>query len=131
VIEPANTGPLTLLGYTQDRAKLEPGEAAVLTTWWRVEAVPERALSLMLHLARPGQPPISIGDGLAIPHDEWQIDDILIQRHYLEIPQDAAEGSYDAMTGVYWLDTLERLPLRTGSGEEQETYTLTTLNVKR
>jgi len=52
--------------------------------------------------------PVAVGDGLGVPIEQWQAEDIIIQRHILSPAPDAPPGPYWLQTGAYWLDTLER-----------------------
>ncbi len=105
-------GTLTFLGeISPGPSPIRPGETVDIETWWRVEAVPARPLSIMMHLIGPGGQPVIVGDGLAVPVDQWQPGDILVQRHRLSLPADAPAGEYSPFTGVYWLDTMERWPV--------------------
>lgn len=96
----ALNGPLTLLGYTR--------RDLALWTYWRVETVPDRPLSLMAHLIGPDGTAIAVGDGLGFPIEQWQPGDVIVQFHTLVMPEDAAPGTYTIQTGAYWLDTMER-----------------------
>ncbi len=105
---PLNTaGPLTFLGYGIQK---EP-EAVELDTYWRVVAIPNRPLSLMAHLLAGDGVAISVGDGLGVPIEMWQPDDVIVQRHRLELPQGDVSDVHWIQTGAYWLDTMERLPV--------------------
>ncbi|MEA3341993.1 MAG: hypothetical protein U9R15_18675, partial [Chloroflexota bacterium] len=56
---PIRIGHLTFLGYTgADHFPVEPGQTIEAETWWRVDSLPERPLSIMLHLAGPGGNPV-------------------------------------------------------------------------
>ena len=102
-------GHLTFLGYASgDALPIEPGRTVEIETWWRVDSLPERPLSIMLHLMGPGGAPVLVADGLGVPIESWQIGDVIVQRHALLIPADAPPGEYTPTTGVYWLDTMER-----------------------
>ncbi|MBN1876731.1 MAG: glycosyltransferase family 39 protein [Anaerolineae bacterium] len=104
-------GALTHLGTTIETGTNhipQPGDTIYIETWWRVESIPGRPLSLMLHLAGPGNQPVIVGDGLGIPREAWTVGDIIVQRHTLAVPPDAPPGDYVPHIGVYWLDTLER-----------------------
>ena len=68
----------------------------------------------MLHLGAPGEAPIAVGDGLAVPTEMWRAGDVIIQRHVLQIPPGVAPGDATMTAGVYWLDTLERWPVTGG-----------------
>jgi hypothetical protein len=106
---PVRIGSLTFLGYVSDIASsAQPGQTVEVETWWRVDSLPERPLSIMMHLAGPGGTPVVVGDGLGMPIEQWQVGDVLVQRHRLTIPADALPGEYVPTTGVYWLGTLER-----------------------
>lgn len=105
-------GPLTFLGSDYlGPLPIRPGTTVDLETWWQVEAVTARPLSIMLHLVGPGGQPVIVSDGLAVPVDQWRPGDIIVQRHRLPIPTDAPSGEYQPFTGVYWLDTMERWPV--------------------
>jgi len=106
---PAQIDHLTFLGYTSAELLTgELGRTVEIETWWRVGSLPDRPLSIMLHLTGPGGVPVIVGDGLGVPIESWQIGDVIVQRHALTIPADAPPGEYTPTTGVYWLDTMER-----------------------
>jgi hypothetical protein len=105
---PTRVGALTFLGHTVDRQSARAGETVEVWAFWRVESVPERPLSLMLHLLGPDGSAVAVGDGLGVPIDSWQAGDVVVQRHALSLPPDAPPGEYALLAGAYWLDTLER-----------------------
>ena len=113
-------GPLAFLGYQVDAAAIHPGDTTALWTFWRIKRVPERPLSLMAHLLGPDGVPIAVGDGLGIPADQWQPGDAIVQRHHLQIPEGTAAGEYHLQTGGYWLDTMERWPVRLTDGSASD-----------
>jgi hypothetical protein len=105
---------LTLLGYTLDRSTLEPGETAHLETFWRVDSVPGRLLSIMAHALGPDGRAVAVGDGLGVPIESWQPGDVFVQHHTLTMPKDAPRGLYWIHTGVYWLDNGNRWAVHDG-----------------
>ncbi len=107
----ARIGALTFLGYNLNKTAARSGDSLEIETWWRVEEVPARPLSIMMHLVVPGGNPVIVGDGLGVPVDQWRPGDIIVQRHRLPLPADAPSGQYQPFTGVYWLDTMERWPV--------------------
>lgn len=107
VPEATRLNALTFLGYNL----AFPPDTVEIETYWRVEAVPARSLSIMMHLVGPGGDLVAIGDGLGVPIEYWQPGDIIVQRHRLSLPPDAPPGEYQPLTGVYWLDTMERWPV--------------------
>ncbi len=94
-------GPLTFLGYRELLGKDE------FWSYWQVDGTPQRPLSIMAHRVGADGIPIAVQDGLAVPIDQWQPGDVIVQRHRL-----AAEGMPSGVDwvemGVYWLDTVER-----------------------
>jgi hypothetical protein len=99
-------GLLTFLGHSYDSdAPAQADQAIEVRTWWQVDSVPVRPLSIMLHLTGPGGTPFIVGDGLGVPVQIWQVGDIIVQRHKLSLPADMPQGEYTLTTGVYWLDT--------------------------
>ncbi|MBC7227586.1 MAG: glycosyltransferase family 39 protein [Thermoflexales bacterium] len=106
---PVRVGALTFLGANvPGTSSISPGATVEIETWWRVEDVPARPLSVMMHLVGPEGQPVIVSDGLAVPVDQWRPGDIIVQRHRLPVPADAPSGDYQPYTGVYWLDTMER-----------------------
>ena len=125
---PIRIGHLTFLGYTgAGPLPVEPGRTVEIETWWRVDSLPERPLSIMLHLAGSGSTPVVVGDGLGVPIESWQIGDVIVQRHALPLPADAPPGEYTPTTGVYWLDTMERW--KVGGAQAGDQLTLPSLVV--
>jgi hypothetical protein len=109
---PIQVGHLTFLGHTSvPPSAARPGQTVEIETWWRVDSLPERPLSIMMHLIGPGGSPVVVGDGLGVPVEQWQVGDVVVQRHVLALPADAPAGEYVPTTGVYWLDTVERWPV--------------------
>jgi hypothetical protein len=109
-------GPLDFLGYTLPENPVRPGDTVEIETCWRVTGLPGRPLSLMLHLIGPDGGPVMVGDGLGVPVENWQVGDVLVQRHTLSLPADAPSAEYTLLTGAYWLDTLERWPVHLPDG---------------
>jgi hypothetical protein len=101
-------GTLTFLGYDAPRS-IQRGASADVLTYWRVLERPSRPLSLMLHLTDMSGVPIATGDGLGVPIDQWKPEDVIVQRHTLQIPADAPAATYQLHSGAYWLDDMARL----------------------
>jgi len=124
-------GYLTFLGYTGvDSLPIEPGRTVEIETWWRVGSLPKRPLSIMLHLVGPGGAVIT-GDGLGVPIENWQIGDVIVQRHVLPLPADAPPGEYTPTTGVYWLDTMERWKVEGEQAGDQLTLPALAVDAER
>jgi hypothetical protein len=127
---PLQVGDLTFLGHTvQDQTSEDGNRSIEVWTYWRVDGLPERPLSLMLHLIGPGGAPTAVGDGLGVPVENWQVGDVLVQRHRLDVPSEAPTGDYALFTGAYWLDTLERWPVVQGEQNVGDQIALPPLRV--
>ncbi len=111
---------LTFLGLTHPPTA-RPGETIDIVTWWQVQTPPTRTLSLMLHLVAPDGSTVAVGDGLNFPLEQWQGNDIIAQRHTLQLPETIKPGTYTLVSGVYWLDTVEPLPIDAESSALQRT----------
>ncbi|HEY74316.1 MAG TPA: hypothetical protein G4N99_13720 [Thermoflexia bacterium] len=124
-------GPLAFLGYRLETESAAPGETLILWTYWSVSSIPDSPLSLMAHLLdRKGQP-VAAGDGLGVPVESWQIGDVILQRHILEIPPDAAPGTYWVQTGAYALADLQRLAVTSDGQPIGDRIVLARLEVDR
>ncbi len=123
-------GHLTFLGYTSTGVA-RPGRTVELETWWRVESLPQHPLSIMMHLTGPDGEPVIVGDGLGVSFEQWQVGDVIVQRHVLPIPADAPPGKYTPLTSVYWLDTMERWPVERDGQPGEDHITLLPLLVQR
>jgi hypothetical protein len=126
----AVNGTLAFAGFEPLEAPLLPGETAEFRTYWHVSDVPNRPLSLMAHLVGPSGVVAGVGDGLGVQIDQWRTGDTIVQLHRMEIPVDAAPGTYALETGAYWLDTLERWSMRLEDGSVQDHIPLQQLRVE-
>lgn len=125
------TGPLEYVGYEAPQAGVYPGVPVTLWTFWRVKTLPGRPLSIMAHLVGAEGIPIAVGDGLGVPQEQWQIGDLIVQRHQLEVPADVPGQRYCLQTGAYWLDTLERWPVQGPSGAQTDLIELHCVDILR
>jgi len=103
------TGPVRFEGFwLRSQPPLKRGEQIVAFTAWRVIQPAAHPLSIMAHLLDAQGHVVSGCDGLGVPIEVWQSDDLIVQAHWLDVPQGLARGTYWIETGVYRLDTLER-----------------------
>jgi hypothetical protein len=103
------SGPLKFLGYRLQTETASPGETLELWTYWSVTTVPDHLLSLMGHLLDREGRPVAVADGLGVPVESWAPDDVIVQRHLLEIPPDLLPGFYWLQSGAYAITDLQRL----------------------
>jgi hypothetical protein len=110
VSAPVNTtGPLAFEGYwLRQSTNVRPGNQVMILTAWRVMAVPTQMVSILAHLTADDGHVLATGDGLDVPIESWSVGDIIVQAHWLDIPDHAAPGMYRVTTGIYTLDNLKR-----------------------
>jgi len=128
---PVSVGPLMSLGFALDRTWVAPGQAVILTTYWRVASGMGRPVSLMAHLLAPDGRLIATSDGLGVPIENWQPGDVIIQQHTLAVPRDAPPGMYQVQTGAYTLDDLHRFDVVQGGVTLGDQLLLASVEVKR
>ena len=121
-------GPLTPVGWASSPA-VYAGDTAELWTFWEVSEVPTRPLSLMAHLVGPDGMPIAVADGLGISIEQWQPGDVIVQRHLLDVPANALLNEGTLVTGAYWLDTMQRWPVRLADGTTNDWLFLGTIAI--
>ena len=102
------SGPLTFKGYDLSAVKAKSGDVIELNTYWEIETLAPRPLSLMAHLTGPDGKVIHVADGLGFPIEYWQVNDMIVQRHIFPIPDNTPSDTYRFLVGGYWLDTLDR-----------------------
>jgi len=122
-------GPLSFRGYAT-KSSARPGDTIEVETCWQVTALPEHPLSLMLHLVNPDGSVRLVADGLGVPIEQWQMGDVIVQRHRLTLAPTAPAGQYQLLTGAYWLDTLKRWPIRSGDRTGTDMLTLSSITVE-
>jgi hypothetical protein len=128
----SGAGPLTFLGSWSDApAGVAAGGTLEVRTYWRVERVPERPLSLMGHLLNAQGELVAVSDGLGVPIEQWQPGDVIIQRHRFQVPRDGTLSSATVATGAYWLDTMERLTFQDRTGNLIDQIGIQTITVLR
>jgi 4-amino-4-deoxy-L-arabinose transferase-like glycosyltransferase len=94
-------GLLEFLGadYAQS---LTPNPAVPIHTVWRVLAPLPEPASIFLHLAAEDGFPLAVSDGLNTPFGVLQPGDALIQRHWIEVPENWPPGAHFRV-GLYAL----------------------------
>jgi hypothetical protein len=103
---------------------VHPGEPVTVRLDWRVAVAPGRDLTTLIHLGRPGEPPLAVGDapplGGEYPTGLWQPGEVIAADVYtLQVPADLSPGRYPILVGFYDPATLQRLALDV-EGERQE-----------
>lgn len=104
------------LGSTYQE-QIHPGETATLFTYWLVLSKPQAPLSIMAHLTAEGGNVVAVGDGLGVTVENWRAGDVIVQAHRLTIAPETPSGLYTPRVGLYFLESLERIPLADGTAD--------------
>jgi len=121
-LQPANLrqaklgGKMELQGYDVSPSIGRAGQELVATLYWRALAPMDQNYTVFVHLVGPDGERVAQHDGepwweVPLPTSTWQPGEKLRDQHVLELPPDLAPGSYRLQVGVYYWQTLERLPV--------------------
>ncbi len=114
---------VVLLGYGigGGESPIVAGQSIDVTLYWKTEAPLTQDFTVFLHLAPPSSSPQAQQDSQprqgTYPTSYWEPGLMVIDIHTLELPEDLAAGRYPLITGMYGLDTGERLPAFAGTNE--------------
>jgi len=104
---------IELIGYTLEPRQARAGEVVALTLYWQSARTVDRDFTVFVHvenergdlaLAADGQP--RAGD---YPTSIWSPGEVIPDTHSFQLPGDLPSGSYAISTGLYLLDTGERM----------------------
>ncbi len=109
-------GQVRLLGYALSAERLAPGDTLLLTLYWQALAPMERRYTVFTHLLDTEQHVVAQMDsepqGGGLPTDRWTVGQVVQDNYALTLPQAARPGPHLLEVGMYYLPTLERLPVR-------------------
>ncbi len=103
---------MELRGYATERT----GDTLNVTLFWRASAAMARDYTVFVHLLDANGAVVAQHDGqpawqLPIPTSTWQPGEILRDSHAITLPADLPSGEYQLRVGVYFWQTMERLPV--------------------
>jgi len=102
-------GHLTLLGY-RDLDPTPADDSLSLLTYWQVEDPPPGQVKVFAHLLAASGELAAQDDGLASPSKRWRADDIVIQKHVLELPRELSRlDTLSVHVGLYEHSSGDRL----------------------
>jgi hypothetical protein len=103
-------GALTLTGYTVD----PEGRSVDVVLVWQAAAPLERDYTVFVHLVGPDGQIAAQSDGPPggrfYPTSFWQVGEPVLDGHLLTLPEEAPDGEYTILVGVYYSLTDDRLP---------------------
>ncbi|RME79137.1 MAG: hypothetical protein D6784_01210 [Chloroflexi bacterium] len=111
---------IRLEGYTLTRSPSPP--ALHLTLFWRPTASIDTDYTKFIHLRNADGVTVAQHDsqplGGLYPTSRWQAGETVIDPVVIPLPPDLPPGQYRIFTGLYRLDTLERLPVTNDTSGE-------------
>jgi len=109
-----------LLGYDLRPTQVQPGETVHLTLYWEAVRKPTGDYTVFLHLLDPTGQMHSQKDNQPqngmYPTYLWDEGERIQDKYELTIAPDAPPGAYQIAVGMYYLATLERLPITDQNG---------------
>jgi hypothetical protein len=110
---------IELLGYALERTEVAAGAPLILTLYWRPLRPIARDYTVFVHLVDGQGQQHGGADGYpvqgAFGTSHWPAGRVVIDRR--EIPwRDPTPGEYRVVVGLYWLETMERLPTLDAEG---------------
>jgi hypothetical protein len=123
---------MALRGYRLSATSLRPGETLTLTLYWEAAARPRRDFTVFNHVTALdgtlwGQKDAPPG-GASSPTSRWRPGEAVADQHQIALKPDTPAGSYDLYTGLYELESLQRLPIQ-GQGDDQRRVRLARIEV--
>jgi len=113
-----------LIGYGLGAQEIEAGGTIRLTLYWQALAEMDRRYTVFVHLLDSDNRIVAQMDseplGGTHPTTEWQFGEIVRDNYGLLIAPDTPPGEYLLEVGMYYLPTLERLPVLDASGGAED-----------
>ena len=123
----ASLGPITLLGADFDRHEAAPGDAVLITTFWRADQQPTQELTVRLALLAQDGSPVARYDLPPTtrwhPTSAWQPGDVWRGQHMLNLPADLDSGDYTWQLSIEPLHQSTNLPSTLHLAAPDRTFT--------
>lgn len=105
---------IALLGYDLSQGKIHSSQAITVTLYWKAQNAIPNDYTVFVHLAAIDGPPFAQDDSPprrgTYPTSFWAPGEVVTDTHFLRVPTDLPAGEYSLVTGMYLLETGERLP---------------------
>ncbi len=124
---------IVLLGYTLEPAQIAPGATLHLTLYWQAKKQMPQAYTVFTHLLDPSGKLAAQQDKMPqqgrAPTTCWIPGEIIADDYTLTVPTELIPGIYTLTTGLYLLETGERLPVRGPGATPDNEIVLTTFTL--
>ncbi len=122
---------IELQGYTVEQT----GRRLQVTLFWRAKKDISRDYSVFVHVVNTGGDIVAQHDGqpgwqVTIPTGSWLPGETVLDRHTIELPADLPPGTYTLNAGIYYWETLERLPVLENGAPVDNFVTLGSVELK-
>lgn len=122
---------ISLTGVWFDPLRRQPGETLPVLLRWTTDQPPQADLTVFIHLLAPDGTLIAQSDSFPTwltpaPTSQWPLDQVVLDRHLLTLPNNLPAGTYTLKVGLYHAPSLERLSLPDGT----DTFILGQIQVK-
>ncbi len=108
-------GRIELVGYEMAPRRVRPGEAVVLTLYWRAIGPMEHDYTVFTHILEPPQTIWGQEDRPPTPPtSRWQAGKVYREIYTLRVKPETPPGFYEVEIGLYRPDTGERLRMENG-----------------
>ena len=121
-------GQIALIGYDLDKTTVKPGETLTLALYWQALHPPAAGYTVFVHLSGADRSceTCQVSVEMAGQHDSqpcggdcptslWQAGEVIQDIRVVQVKPEARPGQYWLLTGLYRLETGERLPITAGS----------------
>jgi hypothetical protein len=122
---------LELIGYEVRKPIVQAGKNIRLTTYWRARDRGLEPLSFFVHVLDQQGRIAAQWDGYTYSPYYVQAGDIIVQVHFIPIPENFAEGTYRLQLGLYHSLTGERLPITVNGQAVADHLLLQTIEIQR
>ncbi len=126
---------MALQGYDLSSETALPGQQLVVTLYWQALAPMAVDYTVYVHLVAADGQLVAQHDGqpwweVPIPTSSWTPGETLRDAHPLDLPAELPPGTYRLEVGVYYWQTMERLPVIQDGSPQADSVTLGELQVE-
>ncbi len=110
---------ILLVGMDPPPTVVHPGDQVIFQLYWQALRPARASYTMFVHFIREGDPhPLAQHDKLPLDGDyptlAWAPGETVVDTYTIKVPSNVRPGTYNLVTGIYQLQTLQRLPLLEG-----------------
>lgn len=113
-------GKAVLLGYFAESPMVHPGDVLEISLFWQARAPMKTDYMVFVHIINSEGRLVAQHDGPPAsgerPTSDWKYDEVVLDVHQIHLPLTLSPGTYEIRTGMYNLQTMERLPILGSDG---------------